>query len=89
MTPSLALELVRGAMTTGLILLAPVLIGTLVVGVLVSLIQAMTQINEMTLTFVPKVLVVAGIVAFLGPWMASTFLSYSRQMFELMAQLAR
>jgi flagellar biosynthesis protein FliQ len=51
--------------------------------------QAVTQINEQTLSFVPKILVVAGALAFLGPWMATTLVSYMVGTFNALPQLAR
>jgi flagellar biosynthetic protein FliQ len=59
---------------------APMLITVLVVGVLVSIFQAATQINEATLTFVPKLLAAVAVVAVAGPWMMTTLIDYLRAM---------
>jgi flagellar biosynthetic protein FliQ len=83
------MELGRDALTTGLILMVPLIGGTLLVGILVSLFQAVTQINEMTLTFVPKILVVAAVAALLGPWMMNVLLGYATQLFNFMPQMVR
>jgi flagellar biosynthetic protein FliQ len=64
------------------------LLSSLVVGMLVSVFQAVTQINEQTLSFVPKILVVAGALAVLGPWMATTLIAYMVNTFNSLASLA-
>jgi len=57
---------------------APMLIVVLVVGLLVSIFQAATQINEATLTFVPKIIAAVAVMAIMGPWMMSTLVDYLR-----------
>ncbi|MDE2080233.1 MAG: flagellar biosynthesis protein FliQ [Burkholderiales bacterium] len=59
---------------------APVLLTALVVGLVVSIFQAATQINEATLSFVPKVLAAVAVLAIAGPWMVTTLVDYIRQM---------
>jgi flagellar biosynthetic protein FliQ len=59
---------------------APMLIAVLVVGVLVSIFQAATQINEATLTFVPKLVSAVAVMAIAGPWMMTTLIDYLRSM---------
>ncbi len=76
MSPALAVELVQRAVTLGLLFAAPLLITALVVGVLVSLVQAVTQIQEQTLTFIPKLLAVAGIFLLALPWMMRGLIEY-------------
>ena len=61
---------------------------SLTVGMLVSVFQAVTQINEQSLSFVPKMLVIAGTLAMLGPWMAQTLISYMVSTFNSLATLA-
>jgi flagellar biosynthetic protein FliQ len=70
------------ALTVMLLLAAPLLLTSLVVGLVVSVLQAATQINEMTLTFIPKLVgtMVALVVA--GPWMITFFVDYVRRLFE-------
>jgi flagellar biosynthetic protein FliQ len=70
------------ALTVMLLLAAPLLLTSLVVGLVVSVLQAATQINEMTLTFIPKLVgtLVALVVA--GPWMITYFVDYVRRLFE-------
>jgi flagellar biosynthetic protein FliQ len=67
------MTLAHQAMYVGLLLAAPLLLVALVVGLVVSLFQAATQINESTLSFIPKLLAIA------GPWMLTTMLDYLRQ----------
>jgi flagellar biosynthetic protein FliQ len=62
----------------------PTLIAALAVGVVMSLIQAMTQVNEATLAFVPKVLVIVGTLALTGPFMLSTLTDYTQSLFNRM-----
>ncbi|MBI2885959.1 MAG: flagellar biosynthesis protein FliQ [Chloroflexi bacterium] len=89
MTLATAMELTQGALSTTLLLLAPLLASALLVGLAVSLFQAVTQLNELTLTFVPKLLVLAGVLVALGPWMLTTLLDYSVRLFALMPYMVR
>ena len=89
MTEQLAIDTARNAFMIALQIGGPLLIGSLAVGMLVSIFQAVTQINESTLSFVPKVLVVAGGLAVLGPWMAQTLIGYMTAMFNSLPALAR
>lgn len=89
MNATLAMELSQGALTTSLLLLVPILGIALVVGLAVSVFQAVTQINEMTLTFVPKLIALFATLLLLGPWMLATMVDYSTGLFVLMAQMAR
>ena len=66
---------------------APVLMAVLVVGLLISLFQAVTQINEATLAFVPKLLVAVAVFALAGPWMLSMLVDYIRRTFEAIPAL--
>ncbi|RJG01170.1 flagellar biosynthesis protein FliQ [Noviherbaspirillum sedimenti] len=81
MTPETVMTMGRQAMEVTLMIAAPMLLVALVVGLAVSIFQAATQINEATLSFIPKLvgIFVALIVA--GPWMLSVMLDYMRQMF--------
>jgi flagellar biosynthesis protein FliQ len=82
MTPETVLATGRQALELGLLLAAPLLLTALLVGVVVGLFQAATQINEMTLSFIPKMLAVsaAGVIA--GPWMLRLLVDFTRQLFE-------
>ena len=89
MTEQYAIDVARNAFMIALQIGGPLLAGSLIVGMLVSVFQAVTQINEQTLSFVPKILVIAGALAFLGPWMATTLIGYMVSTFNLLPQLAR
>lgn len=87
MTPESALTLTRDAVWLALQLSAPLLVASLLVGVLVGLFQAATQINEMTLSFIPKLLTMAAIGLIFGPWMLQLLTSYTRNLFEQIPSL--
>ncbi len=70
------------AMKIALSLAGPLLLVTLVVGLLISIFQAATQINEMTLSFIPKLLAVGLAVVLLGPWLISTMVDYIHELFS-------
>ncbi len=89
MTELGALELGRNALMTTLLLSAPMLIVALVVGLVVSVLQALTQINEATLAFVPKILAVFAALALAGPWLISTLLSYTVSLFNSLPNMVR
>jgi len=78
MTPEAVMTLAHQAMYVGLLLAAPLLLVALVVGLVVSLFQAATQINETTLSFIPKLLAIAVTMVIAGPWMLTTMLDYLR-----------
>jgi flagellar biosynthetic protein FliQ len=69
-------------MQVTLMISAPLLLAALVTGLVVSIFQAATQINEMTLSFIPKLLVLFATLVLAGPWMLSVMLDYMRQMFQ-------
>ncbi|MCS7208744.1 MAG: flagellar biosynthesis protein FliQ [Fimbriimonadales bacterium] len=71
------LELARQAMLVGLQVAAPILIAALIVGLLVSVFQAVTQIQEMTLQFVPKIVAVALVALFAGGWMLTQMVEFT------------
>jgi flagellar biosynthetic protein FliQ len=76
MSVDLAAQLIRNAIMLGLTVAAPLLLTSLVVGVAVSLVQAVTQIQEQTLTFIPKLLVVAFVFIVTLPWIISKLVEY-------------
>jgi len=87
MTESAVIELGRNAFTIMLMLSMPILGVSLVVGLVVSLIQAITQIQEVTLTFIPKILGVILVVSLLGPWMLQEMLAFTRYVFDFIPYL--
>ncbi|RXZ32831.1 flagellar biosynthetic protein FliQ [Oxalobacteraceae bacterium CAVE-383] len=82
MTPESVMTLGRQAMEVTLMISAPMLLTSLLVGLLVSIFQAATQINEATLTFIPKLLGVFLVLIISGPWVLSIILDYMRLMFS-------
>lgn len=89
MNDASVIGLAQGALMTALMISAPILIVSLGVGLIVSVFQAMTQINEATLSFVPKVLGVFAVSALMGPWMIGTMVNYTTQLFVALPDLAR
>ncbi len=82
MNEELILKLGQDALTTTAMLSAPLLLGALVVGLLVSVFQAVTQINESTLTFIPKMAVIAIMILLAGPWMMDVLVSYTHNLYD-------
>ncbi len=80
MTGVTAVAIGISAMKTALLLSAPVLVFSLVIGLIISILQAATQIQEMTLTFVPKIFAAVLAVAIFGPWMLRLMISYTTQL---------
>ncbi|MBU0518959.1 flagellar biosynthesis protein FliQ [bacterium] len=83
MTQQLAIEICKNAVWTALIVAAPMLITGLVIGIGVSILQSVTQIQEMTLTFIPKILGVVGITILVLPWIMNVILGFTGEMFTL------
>ena len=82
MTPQMVLTIGREALTLLLMISLPVLLTVLVVGLVVSIFQAVTQINENTLSFVPKLVAAVLVFAVAGPWMLSTVVDFIRRTIE-------
>ena len=82
MTQQFVIDMAQRVIETTILLSAPILILSLMVGLMVSLLQAVTQINEATLTFLPKILAVAIALVALMPWMLTTMITFTTQMFS-------
>ena len=82
MSPEAIVEIGQRALEIMLLLAMPLLLVALVVGLLVGIFQAATQINEMTLSFIPKLLAMTAALALAGPWMLKILISYTRELFE-------
>lgn len=82
MTPETIITLGQRAMELAILISAPLLLTGLIVGVLISLFQAATQINEMTLSFVPKLLAVVVVLLLAGPWMLELLIDFTRNLFK-------
>jgi flagellar biosynthesis protein FliQ len=87
MSPALAMELLHRAVITCLLVAAPLLITSLLVGVVVSLMQALTQIQEQTLTFIPKLVTVAVVMMLSLPWMLRQMIEYLTHTLDLLPSL--
>jgi flagellar biosynthesis protein FliQ len=82
MTPTTVVELGRQALEVTLMISAPLFAAALVTGLVVSIFQAATQINEQTLSFVPKLVVVFVTLVIAGPWMLTKFIDYIQRLYE-------
>lgn len=87
MSPETVLSLSREALWLALSLVSPLLLTALAVGVIVGLFQAATQINEMTLSFIPKLLAVGAVLLTTGPWMLRTLAEYTQHLVETIPTL--
>ena len=81
MTPESVLTLAQRALEITLLMSAPPLLAALITGLVVSIFQAATQINEMTLSFIPKLLAIFAVLVVFGPWMLGILLDYIRELF--------
>jgi flagellar biosynthetic protein FliQ len=79
-TTQTVLTIAQQAMEVTLMVSAPLLLAALVTGLVVSILQAATQINEMTLSFIPKLIAMFIVMAIAGPWMLTTMVDYTRRM---------
>lgn len=89
MTPESVLQIGRNALEIALVLAGPVLLFGLIAGLAVSVFQALTQIHEMTLTFIPKIAATALAMLLFGPWMLQKMLNYTTALFESLPALVR
>lgn len=89
MTQGAVLGLIREGVFQVVLLVAPVLCTALVVGLIVAIFHAVTSIQEQTLTFVPKMLTILGMIALLGGWMLTMLQNYTVRLFDIIPQLVR
>jgi flagellar biosynthetic protein FliQ len=87
MNPETVMTIGTRALEVTLLLAAPMLLVALAVGLLVGVFQAATQINEQTLSFIPKLLAMAVTLIFAGPWMLKLIVGYTRELFESIPML--
>lgn len=83
MSQSLVIGIIKDAIVTALTIGAPIIIAALIIGLIISILQATTQIQEQTLTFVPKLIGVAIVGIICGSWMLQTLMSFTKRIFEL------
>lgn len=89
MTQTVVLELTQKGLWLLLQLAMPTLVLSLIVGLAISVFQAVTQINEMTLTFIPKIITVFAALAFFGPWMLNITVDFMTQLLVDLPNFAR
>ena len=87
MNQDTVVSLVVDAMSVALKVAMPLLLAALVVGLAVSIFQAVTQIQEQTLSFIPKVIGVVAVVLIAGPWMLDQIVTYTQQLYEQIPSL--
>ena len=88
MTESLVNGVIKDGISMALLISAPILITAIVVGLIISIIQATTQIQEQTLTFVPKLLAVAFVGILTGSWMLHNLTGFTERIFELIVKIS-
>ncbi|XGA80158.1 flagellar biosynthesis protein FliQ [Halomonas sp. CH40] len=81
MTPEMVMSIAYQGMRVTLLLGGPLLLVALLTGLIISLFQAATQVNEMTLTFIPKILAVFATLVLAGPWMLQVIMDYTQRLF--------
>ena len=89
MTPEAIMSVGSGALGTMLLLAMPLLVTALAIGLLVGVFQAATQINEMTLSFIPKLIGMAVTIVVAGPWLLKTIVTYTRTLIESIPSMIR
>lgn len=83
------ISILKDAIQTGLMVAAPILLISLVVGLIISIFQATTQIQEQTLTFVPKLIAAAVVGLIAGPWMLHTVVNFTERIFSLISNIVK
>ena len=89
MSPDSVMGMMQAAMEMMLMLSGPILAAGLIVGIMVGIIQAVTQIQEMTLTFIPKILVTMLVLMFAFPWMLQSMIDYTTNLYLSLPELVR
>ena len=87
MTPETVTTIGQQALWVTMLIASPMLVSALAVGLLIGMIQAATQINEMTLSFIPKLLVLVISIVVAGPWMLRVIVNYTQQLMEQIPSL--
>ena len=89
MTPESIMEIGQHALYVAMLVAAPLLLTALAVGLLIGVVQAATQINEMTLSFIPKLVAMALVALITGPWMLRLLVHYTAQLIESLPGVVR
>jgi flagellar biosynthetic protein FliQ len=89
MTEQTVIDIAGKAIMVSMKIAAPALISTLIVGLLVSIVQAATQINEQTLTFIPKIIILSLTLALAGPWILQTMMNFTIEIINTIPAVTR
>ncbi|NBQ53237.1 MAG: flagellar biosynthetic protein FliQ [Proteobacteria bacterium] len=89
MTEQTVIDIAGKAIMVAMKIAAPALISTLIVGLLVSIVQAATQINEQTLTFIPKIIILSLTLALAGPWILQTMMNFTIEIMNTIPTVTR
>jgi flagellar biosynthetic protein FliQ len=89
MTPEFAIEMLKNTVFEAVTLAMPILLAAMVIGLAVSLFQAVTSIHEQTLSFVPKAIGIVGVLVVLLPWMVRTAMQFTTLVIERLPQMVR
>ncbi|MGE5628551.1 MAG: flagellar biosynthesis protein FliQ [Solirubrobacterales bacterium] len=87
MSETMVIGILKDAIQTGLLVSGPILAVSLIVGLIISIFQATTQIQEQTLTFVPKLIAIAAVGLIAGSWMLQMLVSFTQRIFQMMANV--
>ena len=87
MTPDTVIEIGRQAIMVTVLLAAPLLLAALASGLIIGMFQAATQIQDMTLSFIPKLIVLIVVLGLTGPWMLRTLVDYTRELIQMIPDL--
>ncbi|HBC95898.1 MAG TPA: flagellar biosynthetic protein FliQ [Clostridium sp.] len=89
MSENMVVGVIKDAIQTGLLISAPILIVSVLVGLIISIFQATTQIQEQTLTFVPKLIAIAVVGLFTGAWMLNMMVGFTQRIFTYIAHITQ
>jgi flagellar biosynthetic protein FliQ len=87
MTPENVMTIGRQTLEIVALLAGPLLVSSLIVGLIIAMFQAATQINEMTLTFIPKLITIGAVLMIAGPWLLQNMMSFTIRLFQSIPQL--
>ncbi|WP_055668105.1 flagellar biosynthesis protein FliQ [Desnuesiella massiliensis] len=89
MSETMIMGIIKDALSTAMLVAAPILLVSIIVGLLISIFQATTQIQEQTLTFVPKLIAIAVVGLIAGSWMLNTIIRFTERIFDVIANIVQ
>ncbi|WP_343154323.1 flagellar biosynthesis protein FliQ [Buchnera aphidicola] len=89
MTPEYVMVLFNHAIKVALMIASPLLLSALISGLIISILQAATQVNEQTLSFIPKIISILATITILGPWMLGVMLDYMHNLFNNIPEIIK